>query len=369
MADEEKSKVHKLLNLIFSEIHLVRHPANMKPILLLKSEDEDGDGQGGIDMNDEKNLGVQDQVVDEGALGMTDEDQSVASKALDIIKSLVGRKDNGSPLVKEDENEDNEDENGEEDLVDDSVTKESEGETAEGEVATGESDETPEADDEGDGDGDIGTNPIQVNTVKDLISAVQSNWDELPKALQPQVKALIDALEKEDVPGGGKVEVESPEEKPVEKDKDRKSNIEKSENEEKLEKSLDAQRIRLEKMETELANTRREKRLMELVPISKSVGNLGTEELYKLEALDSDLFDLVVKHMGSLQNRLEASEFFGETGTAAPIKKGSPTELLEKAARDYMTESGVKDYATALDHISMLPEHRDHIPQLYRDKD
>jgi len=353
---DEDTKIHKLLNLIFSEIHLVKHPANRKPILLLKSEsvtELEGDEQGGTDMNDEEK-GLELEV----APVMTDTDQSVVSKALDIIKSLVGVKptanEEASVVKKEDE-----DKNGD---VEDLGKKDSVSDASD-EVVTDNTEEideesldTPELDEESAGGGDA-----LVNTVNDLIEVAKSNWEELPKVIQSQIDVLAKATGSI---GDVAPEAEAPEENKVEKSENGKSK-----NEELLEKSLDEQRVRLEKMENELAQARREKRLMELVPISKSVGEFDAEQLYKLEGLDSDLFEEVVKHMGSLQKRVETSGFFGETGTAAPIKKGSPVELLEKAAREHMKESGEVDYATALDYVSAMPEHRDHIPQLYRESD
>jgi len=387
---DEDTKIHKLLNLIFSEIHLVKHPANRKPILLLKSA-EGNDVEGGNDMpNEEQSLELEalDDISLEDVPGMTEDEQSVVSKALDVIKSLVGVRpavDKKVTSVNKEGVDKEEDENGDEEESDDDFDKADSAESAAKEAltilekykddknvakaiaaltkvaGTGEtpeenSDENPFSP-ELDKAGENRDNSL-VNIFNALIKVAKSNWDKLPEEVQAQVDALVKAMGE-----SGTLSVENPEEKAVDK-----SNP-KSEKEEKLEKSLSEQRVRLEKMEQQLAEAQKDKRLMELHPISKSVGEFSPEQLYQLEALNPDLFNDVVKHMENLQTRINTSEFFKEFGTATPIKKGSPTELLDQAAREYMKEHNEGDYATALSLVSALPEHRDHIPQLYREND
>ena len=386
--DNDGARIHKLLNLIFSEIHLVKHPANRKPILLLKSV-KGNDAEGGSDMPDgERHLELEalDDIILEDVPGMTEDEQSVVSKALDVIKSLVGA--NASESVSkegESENEEiDEEENGdEEDLNDDSIESAVEEVLAilekykdDENVANAIAILTEIAGADGESEEDTDENPDEnpfspeldkadkneddslVNILNDLVKVAKSNWDKLPEDVQAQVDALVKATAED-----GALAADNPEEKSVEK------SDEKSPNEISLEKSLGEQRVRLEKMEQQLAEAQKEKRLMELQPISKSVGEFSPEQLYQLEALNPDLFGDVVKHMESLQARIETSEFFKEFGTAAPIKKGSPTELLDQAAREYMEDQGENDYATALAFVAGMPEHRDHIPQLYREND
>lgn len=340
--------------------------------------------------NEEQSLELEalDDISLEDVPGMTEDEQSVVSKALDVIKSLVGVRpavDKKVTSVNKEGVDKEEDENGDEEESDDDFDKADSAESAAKEALTilekykddknvakaiaaltkvAGAGETPEENSdenpfspELDKAGENRDNSL-VNIFNALIKVAKSNWDKLPEEVQAQVDALVKAMGE-----SGTLSVENPEEKAVDK-----SNP-KSEKEEKLEKSLSEQRVRLEKMEQQLAEAQKDKRLMELHPISKSVGEFSPEQLYQLEALNPDLFNDVVKHMENLQTRINTSEFFKEFGTATPIKKGSPTELLDQAAREYMKEHNEGDYATALSLVSALPEHRDHIPQLYREND
>jgi hypothetical protein len=268
---------------------------------------------------------------------MADDERSLVSKMVDIIKDLISKEEVPEEEVQDETSDSaNEDESPPGD-ADEPETLEVESEEAE------EGEET-----DSDTDEDSGGDETLVNAVKSLFGAVE-NWDDLPEAVQTNLEALAKASGEESSLKDAMEE-----------------RVDKTDLEKKLEKSLGEQQVRLEKMEKQLADAKRQKRIMELEPISKSVGEFGPEKLYQLEELNPDLFKEVVKHMSNLQTRVETSEFFSERGTAAPIQKGSPTETLEKAVRDHMKEDNV-DYATALAHVSSLPEYQDIIPELYRE--
>ena len=370
--NSNKGKLHRLLKLMFSEVHLVRYPANRKPFLLLKSvnnsndndDDDDNTGDtdtemrdGGVDMpNDLLSLELEDygDLSDLESL-VSDSNRSALSKALDIIKTTLGM------VSKQDTNRDTE----ESLVIDRANTKPTD--------ITG-----------GDADGEENT---LVNTVSDLVAKSVASWENLPDGIKAAVSDLAKAAQLDiEFPSGEeevktkvmekelnvtsdvtnveeKIEDVTKEEVVVAEVKpetaDANVTVEKSSYELELEATLDKQGKRLEKMEQDLAIAHRTRRIVELDPVSKAVGGFEADDLYTLENLDAALFDKVVKHMGTLQSRAAEAGLFGEVGTSAPGSTASLEDKMDAAAKDRVTKGLSKDYSAALMELSELPEYRE----------
>jgi len=199
-----------------------------------------------------------------------------------------------------------------------------------------------------------------VNAVKAFLKVAKDNWEDLPKAVQTKVDSLAEAV---GAPKN-KAPEKAPDKAPDKADEDYPE-VKKSEYAVQLEKALGEQNQRIVKMEQEIAVAKREKRLLELEPVSKSVGGLDIEKLYQMEELEPTLFAELVKHMEALQARVQTAEFFSkELGSGVPMVKG-PADRLHKAATELVEKGEARDYAEGLAVASAMPEYRDLVPGLY----
>ena len=187
----------------------------------------------------------------------------------------------------------------------------------------------------------------EVEAIKAALKVFQKVWDKLPKEAQDAVTKLASAIGYPEYKKPGYPEVE------------------KSAYVIELEKTTQELSERLEKAEKALAEAEKQRRMLELEEVSKSVGNFNAELLYKLEQADKELFEAVVKHMETLQKRAETAGLFSEVGTSAPAPEGSPIDVLDRAARELLEKGEAPDYGTALSIVSSDPKYQDALRALW----